>query len=124
MSTLQVAYIGMGIMGYPIAGHIANKVSSLNYPPLLAYNRTQARAEDLMKTHPIKIATSLDQVAKSSDIILSCLLNNAVVTETITTLLPKLKPGSVIVEQSTIGSALAQNLANKAKNIGVTLSLI
>lgn len=45
-STLQISYVGLGNMGNAMAGHIANKAAALNYPSLLAYNRTQARAED------------------------------------------------------------------------------
>lgn len=117
---VQCAYIGLGAMGNSMAGHIANKASSLNYPPLLAFNRTQARAETLKKTHPVEVATSLEQVASSSDIIFSCLLNDAAVVQTIDALLPHLKSGSILVEQSTISPTLATEYANKLKAKGVT----
>lgn len=119
-STLQCAYIGLGAMGKSMAGHIANNLASLNYPPLLAFNRTLARAEDLKKTHPIQVATSLEQVAKTSDIIFSCLLNDAAVVETVNALKPHLKSGATLVESSTISPALAQDLASQLKQIGVT----
>jgi 3-hydroxyisobutyrate dehydrogenase-like beta-hydroxyacid dehydrogenase len=118
--TPQVSYVGLGNMGNAMAGHIANKVSTLKYPPLLAFNRTQARAEDLRKTHPVEVATSLEQVAKSSDIVFTCLVNDTVVTDTVNTLLSHLKSGSIIVEQSTVAPALAQELAKKAQEVGVT----
>lgn len=115
----QCAYIGLGAMGKSMAGHIANKLASLNYPALLAYNRTQARAEDLKKTHPVEVATSLEQVAKSADIIFSCLLNDAAVVETVKSLKPHLKSGTILVESSTIGPSVAQELAADLKQIGV-----
>lgn len=119
MSTFQCAYIGLGAMGNAMAGHISNKLSALQYPPLLAFNRTQARAEILQKTHPVTVATSLEQVATSSDVIFSCLLNDAAVVETLDTLLPHLKSGTILIEQSTISPALAQQYAKKAKDVGV-----
>lgn len=116
----QTAYIGLGAMGNAMAGHIAKKVASLNYPPLLAFNRTQTRAENLKKTHPVEVATSLEQVAKSSDIIFSCLLNDAAVKETIDGLISHLKPGTILIEQSTIAPTLAQENAKRLKEVGVT----
>jgi 3-hydroxyisobutyrate dehydrogenase-like beta-hydroxyacid dehydrogenase len=92
----------------------------LNYPPLLAFNRTQARAETLQKTQPVEVATSLEQVAQSSDIIFSCLLNDAAVIETFDALIPHLKSGAILVEQSTIAPALAQENAKRVKEAGVT----
>ncbi|KAI7899267.1 NAD binding domain of 6-phosphogluconate dehydrogenase-domain-containing protein [Cokeromyces recurvatus] len=114
----QCAFIGLGAMGKNMAGHIANKLASMNYPPLLAYNRTQARTEELQKTHPIEIATSLEQVAKSADIIFSCILNDAAVQETIQTLLPHLKKGAILVESSTISPSLAKDLATQLSSRG------
>ncbi|KAI9359707.1 hypothetical protein BD770DRAFT_419315 [Pilaira anomala] len=117
--SLQCAYIGLGAMGNAMAGHIANKLASLHYPPLLAYNRTQSRAEDLKKTHPIQVASSLEQLASSSDLIFCCLLNDSAVTQTLDTLLPHLKSGTILIEQSTISPTLAQTYAKKALEKGV-----
>lgn len=119
-SAVQCGYIGLGAMGKPMAGHIANKLASLNYPPLLVFNRTQARAEDLKKTHPVKVATSLEQVARTSDVIFSCLLNDTVVIDTVQSLKPYLKSGTVLVESSTISPAVAKDLAIQLNQIGVT----
>lgn len=116
--TVQCAYIGLGAMGNAMAGHIAQKLSSLGCPPLLAFNRTQARAEALAQTHPVTVASSLDQVA-TANIIFSCLLNDAAVIETLDTLIPLLKTDTILVEQSTISPALAQKYAAKAKEAGV-----
>ncbi|KAI8091002.1 uncharacterized protein B0P05DRAFT_528342 [Gilbertella persicaria] len=118
MSQQQYGYIGLGAMGKSMAGHIANKLASLNHPPLLAYNRTQARAEDLKKTHPVEVATSLEQIA-ACPVIFSCLLNDAAVKDTVGTLKPHLKSGTILVESSTISPTLATELAAELKDIGV-----
>ncbi|KAI9468116.1 MAG: hypothetical protein EXX96DRAFT_591966 [Benjaminiella poitrasii] len=119
MSTVQCGYIGLGAMGKNMAGHISNKLASMKCPPLLAFNRTQARADDLKKTHPVEVATSLEQIAKSSDIIFSCLLNDAAVQETVDAIKPHLKKGAILVESSTISPSLAQNLAAQLHEKGV-----
>lgn len=118
-SPVQCGYIGLGAMGKNMAGHISKNLVSLSYPPLLAYNRTQARTEDFKKTHPIEVATSLEQVATSCDIIFSCLLNDKAVIDTVNTLKPHLKKGTILVESSTISPALAQDLAKELKDVGV-----
>lgn len=119
-TTVQTAFIGLGNMGQHMAGHIAARAATLKYPPLLAYNRTQARAEQLKTTHPVNVATSLEQVAKSSDIIFSCLLNDAAVEETVQALKPHLKSGTILVESSTISPDVARKLASELRQVGVT----
>ncbi|KAI8975439.1 hypothetical protein BDF20DRAFT_878650 [Mycotypha africana] len=121
-TAVQCAYIGLGAMGKSMAGHIARKITSLNYPPLLVYNRTQARAEDFQKENPqiSKAASSLEEIAKKADIIFSCLLNDAAVQETVKALKPHLKSGAILVESSTIAPAIAQDLAKQLKEKDVT----
>ncbi|KAG1357475.1 hypothetical protein G6F62_001578 [Rhizopus arrhizus] len=119
-SLLQISYIGLGAIGKHISGHIANHAASLNYPPLLAYNRTQAKAEELKETHPVVVATSPEEVAKKSDVIFSCLLNDAAVQETVEALLPHMKPNTILVEQSTIAPKLVKELAQKVSQAGGT----
>lgn len=120
MSGPQVAYLGLGSMGSPIAARIANNISNLNYPPLLVYNRTTARSEELKKTHLVEVAISIEQVAKVSDIVFSCFLTDTIVSDAFDVLLAHLKPGSIIVDQSTIAPALAQELDRKSKEQKIT----
>ncbi|CEG83156.1 hypothetical protein RMATCC62417_17125 [Rhizopus microsporus] len=119
-SNLQCSFIGLGAMGKNMAGHIAKHVESLGYPSLLVFNRTQAKAEELKKIHPVKVATSLEEVAKKSDIIFSCLLNDTAVEETVNDLVPHLKSGTLLVEQSTISPKMAEKLAEKVSQVGAT----
>ncbi|KAI7872573.1 hypothetical protein BDF14DRAFT_1740020 [Spinellus fusiger] len=116
--SLQCAYIGLGAMGYSIAGHIAKNLQEQGHPELFVYNRTQTRAESLKETHPVKVA-SLEECAKA-DVIFSCLLNDSIVETVITGLISSgLKKGAIIVEQSTVAPTLVDSLAQKAKEHGV-----
>ncbi|OBZ85734.1 hypothetical protein A0J61_06214 [Choanephora cucurbitarum] len=119
MASQQFGYIGLGAMGKNMASHIAKKVASLNHPPLMVYNRTQARAEEFAKTQPAKVAASLEDIAKSCSVIFSCLLNDGALYETISSLKPHLKRDTVIVESSTVSPALAKDLTDQMKQIGV-----
>ncbi|KAI8992538.1 hypothetical protein BDB01DRAFT_438179 [Pilobolus umbonatus] len=117
MERLQCAFIGLGEMGSRMAGHISNKVKDLNFPPLLVYNRTRAKAEELKKTHPhIRICDQIDEL--NADIIFTCLLNDKVVEDVLNALLPNLKQGTIIVEHSTISPDSACSFAKKVEEKG------
>ncbi|KAL0078070.1 hypothetical protein J3Q64DRAFT_1293261 [Phycomyces blakesleeanus] len=116
---LQCAYIGLGAMGYPMAGHIANHLQTLKYPSLLVHNRTLGRAESLASSVPSRVARSIAECA-IADVVFTCLLNDAIVEQTVTSLLEAgLKKGAIIVEQSTVAPALVDSLAAKARASGV-----
>ncbi|KAI7860532.1 NAD binding domain of 6-phosphogluconate dehydrogenase-domain-containing protein [Circinella umbellata] len=113
--TPQVAYIGIGAIGSEIAQRIHSHLISTTGQPLLIHNRTLATAEALKKRVPdIQIAETLTQVAEQANIIFTCLLNDTAVTQVIDTLLSHgLKPGTVIVDQSTIAPEMTQQLVEK-----------
>ena len=113
--TPQVAYIGIGAIGYEIAQNIHKHLISSTGKPLLIHNRTLARAEELKERVPdIQIAETLAQVAEQADIIFTCLLNDAVVVQVIDALLSHgLKPGTIIIDQSTIAPQITQQLLEK-----------
>ncbi|KAI8383074.1 hypothetical protein BD560DRAFT_346470 [Blakeslea trispora] len=119
MASQQFGYVGLGAMGKNMASHIAQKAASLNHPPLLVFNRTQARAEEFAKVQPAKAATSLEEIASSCSVIFSCLLNDNALKETIGSLKSHLKKDTVIVESSTVSPSLAKELADEMKQIGV-----
>ncbi|KAG0168340.1 hypothetical protein DFQ28_000143 [Apophysomyces sp. BC1034] len=115
----QCAYIGLGAMGTPISGHIANHIETLGYPPLLVYNRTRSKADLVKKNHRVDIAESIEACARS-DIIFTCLFDDDAVEGTVDTLLrTQLRPGTIIVDQSTISPTTSQRIAKKTTQSGV-----
>ncbi|KAI9247625.1 hypothetical protein BY458DRAFT_527045 [Sporodiniella umbellata] len=116
--SIQCSYIGLGNMGYAMAGHIAQGLSKDAQPRLWVHNRTLAKADMLATTHPVVPVSSLETMARGSDVIFSCLLNDAAVQSTLDGLIPFLKPGAIVVEQSTISPELSQSLAQRVHNAG------
>lgn len=116
-STPQCAFIGLGAMGIHMAKHIHNHLVQSGHPPLVVYNRTRARSESLASEVPgIQIADSLEQVAQKSNIIFTCLLNDAAVTQVISDLLAAgVKEDAIIVEQSTIAPNVTKELVAQVK---------
>lgn len=116
-NTPQCAFIGLGAMGIHMAKHIHNHLIQSGHPPLLVYNRTRARGESLAsEVSGLQVADSLQQVAQTADVIFTCLLNDAAVTQVVTDLLAAgLKEDAIIVEQSTIAPNVTKELAAKVE---------
>ncbi len=61
------AFIGLGVMGYPMAGHLAK--AGLN---VRVWNRTSAKAEQWASEYGGTSCTSIAEAVKSADIVLTC----------------------------------------------------
>ncbi|CAO3587085.1 unnamed protein product [Absidia cylindrospora] len=121
---VQIAYIGLGKIGYEIALHIANKLKKDGEPPLLAYNRTISKAQELatQSGQHVTVAHTLQQVAQEANVIFSCLFDDAAVHEIIGGQLigsGLLQKGTIIVEQATIAPETAAAVAAQATQAGV-----
>ena len=66
-----VAFLGLGVMGGPMAGHLANA----GYP-VTVYNRTAAKAEAWVAEHGGRHATTPAEAAKGAAIVFSCVGND------------------------------------------------
>src|SRR5258708_25328771 len=64
----RVAFIGLGVMGFPMAGHLAKKGGH----QITVYNRNAAKAEAWVKQHGGKSAPSPAAAAKDADFVFAC----------------------------------------------------
>src|SRR5699024_10138677 len=71
MNNQSVAFIGLGVMGYPMAGHLAKAGYQVT-----VYNRTQSKAENWIKEHPGQMAATPAQAAAKADIVFTCVGND------------------------------------------------
>jgi len=60
----KLAFLGLGVMGYPMAGHLAAKGHEVT-----VYNRTAAKAEAWVKQHGGQMATTPREAAKNADFV-------------------------------------------------------
>lgn len=82
----QVGFVGLGNMGYLMARNLATYSTALpnGSPPLLVWNRTVERSENLVKAvgqDKVRIAQDLGQVVRECDVIITNLANDAVVKD-------------------------------------------
>ena len=116
----KVAWLGLGVMGYPMAGHILRKGGH----DLTVYNRSAAKAEAWVQEHGTgRTAATPAEAARDADIVFSCVGNDddvRAVTAGPEGAFSTMKPGSIFVDNTTASAELARELhaVAKAKGIG------
>jgi len=113
----KVAWIGLGVMGYPMAGHLRKKGGH----DLTVYNRNSAKAEAWVKEHGGKTAPTPAEAAKDQDFVFCCVGNDNDLREV--TLGPKgafntVKKGAVFIDNTTASANVARELYAAAKAKG------
>ena len=111
---MSVAFIGLGAMGGPMAGHVATAglLKAVG-------NRTFAKAEAFAAAHEGVVAVeSLAQLPESVDVVISCVTADADVLDLAQSLAALARPGLVLIDHSTIASASAQRAAEILRAAG------
>jgi 3-hydroxyisobutyrate dehydrogenase/2-hydroxy-3-oxopropionate reductase len=114
----KVSFIGMGVMGYPMAGHLKLKGGH----DVTVYNRTSAKAEAWAKQYDGKFAPTPAEAAKGADFVFTCVGNDddlRSVTTGESGVLSTMKPGSVLIDNTTASAEVARELYAAAKEKGV-----
>ena len=114
----QVAWIGLGVMGFPMAGHLARK-SGLKAK---VYNRTDVKAKDWVEKNGGVTAASPKAGAADADFVFACVGNDDDLRSV--TIGPdgafhSMKPGSVFVDHTTASANVARDLHAEAKKRGI-----
>jgi 3-hydroxyisobutyrate dehydrogenase len=113
----KVAWIGLGVMGYPMAGHLRKKGGH----DLTVYNRNAAKADAWVKEHGGKTAPTPADAAKDQDFVFCCVGNDSDVRDV--TLGPKgafqaVRKGAVFIDNTTASATIARELFAAAKDRG------
>jgi 3-hydroxyisobutyrate dehydrogenase len=113
----KVAFLGLGVMGYPMAGHLKNKGGH----DVTVYNRTTAKADKWVAQHGGKRAPTPREAAEGNDFVMACVGNDADLREV--TLgkdgaFAGVKKGAVFVDHTTASAEIARELFAEAKNRG------
>jgi 3-hydroxyisobutyrate dehydrogenase len=114
----KVAFIGLGVMGFPMAGHLAKAGHEVT-----VYNRTRARAESWVAKHGGRLAETPARAADGAELVFSCVGDDPDVREV--TLgangaLQAMARGAVHIDHTTASAALAREVAAEASKRGVS----
>jgi len=115
---MHTAFIGLGVMGYPMAGYLAK-----NGHDVTVYNRTSAKAVAWCQEYGGQSAATPAAAAKDAEIVFSCVGNDDDVREVLlgdTGVLTTISGGSIIVDHTTASATVAREVAAIAadKSVG------
>jgi len=113
----KIAFIGLGVMGFPMAGHLKAKGYDVT-----VYNRTVSKAEDWVKKHGGKSAPTPAAAAKDCDFVMLMVGNDNDLLEVALGkdgALAGMKPGAVLVDHTTASADVARKVFAEAKKKGV-----
>ena len=114
----KVAFLGLGVMGYPMAGHLLKKGGH----DVTVYNRTAAKAQQWAKEYGGKQAGTPRDAARDCDFVLMCVGNDDDVRSVVygeQGALAGMKRGALLVDHTTASAILARELHAKCKEKGI-----
>ena len=105
----SIAFLGLGVMGYPMAGHLARAGHAVT-----VYNRTSAKAEAWVAEYGGRSAATPAEAADGQDVVLTCVGNDddlRAVTLGEGGALAAMRPGAVFIDHTTVSATIARELA-------------
>jgi len=113
----KIAFLGLGVMGFPMAGHIAAAGHDVT-----VYNRTSAKAEAWVAQHGGAHAATPAAAAGGADFVFCCVGDDPDVLAVALGddgAIPAMKPGAVFIDNSTISADVARQLYAAGQELGV-----
>jgi len=111
--TCNVAFIGLGVMGYPMAGYISKGGHNVT-----VFNRTKSKAEKWIKDYKGKMAETPAEAAKDAEFIFTCVGNDNDLREVTfgnNGAFKTIKEGSVYIDNTTASATIAREIYDYAK---------
>ncbi len=104
----NIGFIGLGVMGGPMASHIINNGFNLS-----VFNRSKEKSEKwLTENTKAKVCFSIEDLATDRDIIILCVGNDNDVRQIIDEIKGLIKPGTIVIDHTTTSAKLANEMNN------------
>ena len=113
----RVAFLGLGVMGYPMAGHLARAGHHVT-----VYNRSPAKASAWVAEYGQAAAATPAAAAEGADIVFACVGNDADLRSVVLGehgALRGMRPGAVFVDHTTASAEVARELSAAALALGM-----
>jgi 3-hydroxyisobutyrate dehydrogenase-like beta-hydroxyacid dehydrogenase len=113
----KVAFLGLGVMGFPMAGHLAAKGHDVT-----VYNRTAAKAQGWTQRHKGRAAPTPAEAARGAEFVFACVGNDDDLRSVC--LGPEgafagMTPGAIFVDHTTVSAKVTRRLAAQAATTGI-----
>ena len=110
----KTAFIGLGVMGGPMAGHLGKAGHDV-----AVYNRSEDKARDWAQNHKGRTYTSVANAAEGADIVFSCVGNDRDLRAVFDAASTTMRTGAIFVDHTTASAEIARDLAAKAEERGL-----
>jgi 3-hydroxyisobutyrate dehydrogenase-like beta-hydroxyacid dehydrogenase len=110
----QLAFLGLGVMGFPMAGHLASAGHRVT-----VYNRTAAKAAQWVAKYGGRSAPTAAQAAEGAEIVMMCVGNDDDVRTVASDALLGMKAGTSLVDHTTASAQVAREMHAQAEARGV-----
>jgi 3-hydroxyisobutyrate dehydrogenase-like beta-hydroxyacid dehydrogenase len=114
--SMKVAFLGLGVMGFPMAGHLKAKGHDVT-----VYNRTEAKAKTWAEKFGGAYKSTPAEAAAGADFVMMCVGNDKDLMEVAAEALKGMKAGAVLVDHTTASADAARKLYATAKAQGIAL---
>lgn len=111
----KLCFIGLGVMGFPMAGHLADRY------PIVVYNRTEAKAVGWAQQHQGRAAATIAEAVGDADIIFCCLGADEDVEAVLVGgdgVFANARQGAIICDHTTTSADLARRMQAQAEKAG------
>jgi len=114
---MKAAFIGLGVMGFPMAGHLARAGHAVT-----VFNRSPGKAQAWAQAHDGRAAASVADAAAGAEIVFLCVGDDADVRAVATEALPAMAAGGIVVDHTTTSAVVAREMAAKTAFIDAPVS--
>jgi 3-hydroxyisobutyrate dehydrogenase-like beta-hydroxyacid dehydrogenase len=114
MAMARCTVLGLGVMGFPMAGHLAAAGHAVT-----VWNRTAAKAQDWARKHKGQAVATVEAAVTDADFVFMCLGDDPDVLVVAEQAIPAMKPGAILVDHTTASAELARELDTDARDAGL-----
>ncbi|WP_137167022.1 NAD(P)-dependent oxidoreductase [Salinimonas lutimaris] len=101
----KVSFLGLGVMGYPMAGHLASQGYEVT-----VYNRTTDKARQWCQTYTGTLAETPQEAVQQADLVMMCVGNDDDVRQVGYSALSAMQSGAVLIDHTTASAQVAREL--------------
>ena len=113
----KIAFLGLGVMGYPMAGHLVTAGHNVT-----VYNRTISKAKKWIAEFSGAMGETPSEAVKNADFVMSCVGNDSDLLD-ITVgengAFSQMKKGSVFIDHTTVSAKVTEELYQKSQTLGI-----
>ena len=110
---MKVAFVGLGVMGFPMAGHLQRAGHEVS-----VFNRSSDKAARWVQAHGGRAGASVPEAVAGCEVVGLCVGNDDDVRGVLAEALPSMAEGGIVVDHTTTSAKLAREAAGQARALG------